>query len=465
MKTTEPQLIQISLYEKRKKIQARSITGTYQRLRNLTIWITLSWFFFAPWLTWQGRQAIWFDLTGRKFYIFWYTFWPQDLIFLTGGLIFAAISLFFFTAILGRLWCGYTCPQTVWTKIFMRVEEFCEGTRTQRLKLDQAPLSLSKIVKRASKHIIWLVIAFMTAFAFVSYFFPVHALLYDVLSFQVTFWAGFWLALFTLATYMNAGWLREQVCLYMCPYARFQSVMFDSNTLIISYDAKRGETRGPRAGPRKSTVDPSQLGDCIDCGLCVQVCPTGIDIREGLQMACIACACCVDACNRVMDSIGLPSGLIRYTTENTLEKKKYNLFRWKSVAYGILLLVLGIGLVVSLVERVPLQLDIIRERAQLFRETVNGDIENIYTLQIMNKTQDSHTYSVKIEGFKGLKYIGRTKIPVGPGELLSVPIRIQAEPGRITQEKSEVWISLQDNVDERIHVRDKTSFIYKRNGR
>lgn len=465
MNTIKTKPLQVSLYQKRKKIHARLITGPYQRLRHLTIWITLSWFFTAPWLTWQGRQAIWFDLPGRKFYIFGYTFWPQDLIFLTGGLIFAAIALFFFTTILGRLWCGYTCPQTVWTKIFMRIEEYCEGSRSQRMKLDADPLSLKKIWKRAAKHTLWLIVAFITAFTFVSYFTPVHVLLFDLLNVQLNFWEIFWISFFTLATYMNAGWMREQVCLYMCPYARFQSVMFDSNTLIISYDNERGETRGPRSGPRKKeSVSTSDLGDCIDCGLCVQVCPTGIDIREGLQMACIACACCVDACNRVMDKVGLPPGLIRYTTENTLQKKKYNFFRWKSIAYAVLLFGIGVGLLVALIERVPLELDILRERAQLFRETVDGNIENIYSLQIMNKTQQNHTYIVKIEGFKGLSYIGRPRIEVGPGELLSLPIRIQVEPDYIPKEKNEIWITIQDQSDERIRVREKTSFIYKRKG-
>ncbi|HEX6590515.1 MAG TPA: cytochrome c oxidase accessory protein CcoG, partial [Moraxellaceae bacterium] len=358
----------LDLYAKREKIQARSISGLFQNLRIITIWVTMTLFLALPWITWDGRQALLFDLPHRKFYIFWWTFLPQDFFFLSWLLIMAAFTLFAVTVFAGRVYCGYFCPQTVWTKIFMIIEHFTEGERNARIRLDKAPLSLNKVLRRGTKHILWLAVGFITAITFVAYFTAARDLTYELLHLQLGFWEMFWILFFTGATYLNAGWMREQVCMYMCPYGRFQSVMFDRDTLIISYDTARGEPRGSR----KKTADyhAQGLGDCIDCELCVQVCPTGIDIRNGLQFECIQCAACVDACDSVMDQMGYARGLVRYTTENMLEKgSRYHFLRPRLIGYATMIGIMAAIFVVTLGLRVPLQVETIRDRNQLFRES------------------------------------------------------------------------------------------------
>ncbi|MCW9017817.1 MAG: cytochrome c oxidase accessory protein CcoG, partial [Kangiellaceae bacterium] len=302
------------LYEKPEKIYPRQVHGIYARLRILTVLLLLGLYYFAPWITWDSRQAILLDLPARKFHLFAATFWPQDFVYLTLLLVICAVGLFLFTAVAGRLWCGYACPQTVWTETFLWIEEFVEGNRNKRMKLDKQPWGFEKIFKKTTKHFLWVVFALFTGYTFVGYFSPIRELWDGILTLSLGPWEWFWIGLYSLATYGNAGKLREQVCLHMCPYARFQSAMFDKDTLIISYDEKRGESRGKRK--KKSDYKSKGLGDCIDCNQCVHVCPTGIDIRDGLQYECIACAACIDVCDNVMDQMGYEQGLIRYTTEH-----------------------------------------------------------------------------------------------------------------------------------------------------
>jgi cytochrome c oxidase accessory protein FixG len=416
----------VDLYQKREKIFTRSITGRFQRIRALSGWPFLIGYFLLPWLSWDGRQAVLFDLPARKFYIFGITFWPQDFMLLAWLLIIAAFALFTFTSVVGRVWCGYTCPQTVWTAIFMWAEQVAEGPRHVRMKLDQAPWSLTKLKKRGLKHAMWLGWAFATGATFVGYFVPIRELAVDALSLHLSGWALFWMLFFTVATYVNAGWLREQVCIYMCPYARFQSAMFDKDTLIVSYDAARGEPRGSR----KRDADPKALGlgDCIDCELCVQVCPTGIDIRNGLQYQCIGCAHCIDACDSVMDKVGYPRGLIRYTTEHALGGRKSHLLRPRVIGYATALSVMIVAFSIALVNRPLFRIDVLRDRGSLYQR-VDDEIRNDYALKLINKTQTPQTLTLTVTAPAGIEVevSHDTTFPVPAGDVLNVPVSLTIE--------------------------------------
>jgi len=383
-----------TLYRKEPKIYPRQVTGRFARLRVVAVWVLLGLFYLLPWITIGGKQAVLFDLPARKFYLFGLTFWPQDFVYLALLLITAGLSLFFFTALAGRLWCGFACPQTVWTEVFIWIERWIEGDRPKRMKLDASPWNAEKILRKTAKQAVWILFAAWTGFTFVGFFTPVHELGHNVLTLSTGPWETFWTIFYGFATYGNAGFLREQVCKYMCPYARFQSAMFDMDTLVISYDPERGE---PRGGRRKSVDKESAgLGDCIACTLCVQVCPTGIDIRDGLQYECIACAACVDVCDQVMDKMGYPRGLIRYTTEHALKHGDTRIFRPRIVVYGLLLLAIVSGTVWSMTNRIPLRADLIRDRNALYRELPGGIVENVYTLKITNMDARGHHYDMTV---------------------------------------------------------------------
>jgi cytochrome c oxidase accessory protein FixG len=414
-----------ALYEAAEKIYPREIGGRFDRLSRIATITLLGLFYAVPWLPWDERQAVLFDLPARKFYIFGLTLWPQDFPYLALLLMILAYCLFFFTAIGGRLWCGFACPQTVWTEIFIWMEQFTEGTRSQRMKLDNAPWSWNKFRRKFSKQFLWITFSLWTGFTFVGYFTPIRELGADIMAFSVGGWTLFWGLFYGFATYGNAGYMREQVCKYMCPYARFQSAMFDKDTLIISYDEERGEPRGSR----KRTEDPTEkgLGSCIDCHLCVQVCPTGIDIREGLQYECIACAACIDACDSIMDRMNYPRGLIRYTTENALHHKKSSIFRPRVLVYATILIALISVLVGSLATRTPLILDVIRDRNVLYREVADGFVENIYTLKIVNQHPEAREFELGVSGIEGMVLGGVPDPLIVPGgEVLSLPVRIRA---------------------------------------
>jgi cytochrome c oxidase accessory protein FixG len=418
------------LYASRTKIYAKKITGLFQRIRKLTLWLLLASYFSICWISINGQQIVHFDLPARQFHIFGITFWPQEFVLLSLLLIICAFGLFFVTTLFGRVWCGYTCPQTSWTFIFMWIEEKVEGSRNQRIKLDKAEFSPQKLVKKTIKHVLWLVVAFATGLTFVGYFYPIRELVPDILTLSVTDqWAMFWIGFFTVATYLNAGWLREQVCLYMCPYARFQSVMFDQDTLIVSYDTKRGDPRGSRK--RKADYKEKGLGDCIDCNLCVQVCPTGIDIRDGLQYECIGCALCIDACDSIMEKMDYPLGLISYTTEQALEGKKSHVIRPKSIAYAVVLSLMIGSFAYSIFTRVPLQLDVIKDRGALYQLTGMGNIENSYVLKIMNMSDVSHDFEVSVTGIESLRITTQTKVNVKSGEVYTLPTSIEVDPSNM----------------------------------
>ncbi len=422
------------------KLYVRAISGFFQKLRTLSLWGLILGYFITPWINLQGHQAVWFDLPTRQFHIWGITFWPQDFILLAWLMIIAAFGLFTITTLAGRVWCGYTCPQTAWTLIFMWVEEKIEGTRNQRMKLDKAPWTANKFLKKFAKHSTWLFISLLTGIAFVGYFYPVRDLLPDLLSFSIeSSWAIFWLGFFTLATYGNAGWLREQVCTHMCPYARFQAVMFDQDTLIVSYDEKRGE-RGTGRGTRKKGLDPvkEDIGDCIDCSICVQVCPVGIDIRDGLQYQCIGCALCIDACDSVMDKMNYEKGLIRYTNEHALKGNKVHILRPKLVGYAFALIaMLGIfGYTVY--NRTPLELDVMRDRGALYTNTSDGRVQNSYQVKIMNMSQEPHEFTIHMSGLDKGELVGKSKITLKNGEVGSLPMSIKASAWELKTSRTDV---------------------------
>ena len=414
-----------SMYESATKIYPREIGGRFDNLSKLATIILLGLFYAVPWMNWDERQAVLFDLPARKFYLIGLTLWPQDFPYLAMLLIILALSLFFFTALAGRLWCGFACPQTVWTEIFIWMEQWAEGTRSQRMKLDKAPWSWNKLRRKSAKQFLWITFSMWTGFTFVGYFTPIRELGADIVSLNVGGWTLFWGLFYGFATYGNAGYMREQVCKYMCPYARFQSAMFDKDTLIISYDEERGEPRGSRK--RSADHKEAGLGDCIDCQLCVQVCPTGIDIREGLQYECIACAACIDACDSIMDRMNYPRGLVRYTTEHALQHEGTRVLRPRMIVYAVILLALVAGLTMSMATRTPVILDVIRDRNTLYRELPGDMIENSYTLKIVNQNDRDRTFVLQVSGVDSIALDGVSEtITVEGGGVLSLPVRARA---------------------------------------
>jgi cytochrome c oxidase accessory protein FixG len=402
-----------SLYEVRRKIYPRAVHGAFAAWRWTMVWVTQIIFYGGAWLTWNDRQAVLFDIAHRKFYLFGLVFWPQDIIYLTVLLIISALALFLFTAVAGRLWCGYACPQTVYTEIFMWIERVIEGDRNARMRLDKAGFSSKKLFLKTAKHGVWLALALWTGITFVGYFTPIRELVTSVPGAWETFWALF----YGFATYGNAGWMREQVCKYMCPYARFQSAMFDNDTLIITYDRARGEPRGKGAGK----------GDCIDCSICVQVCPTGIDIRNGLQYECIGCAACIDGCDQVMEKIGRPKKLIRYSTTHAMEGAQTRVLRPRVLVYSAILALITAAAAASLYLRVPLKVDVIRDRAAIAREVEGGLIENVYRLQIMNTTEQARAFDINVAGLPGILVWGENITGVPAAETRMVPVRVRVD--------------------------------------
>jgi cytochrome c oxidase accessory protein FixG len=391
------------LYEKRKKIHPRTVRGLFQRWRWVFVWLTQLAFYGLPWLPWNGRQAVLFDLDLRRFYVFDLVLWPQDTIYLAAILVLSALALFLFTAVAGRVWCGYACPQTVYTEIFLWIEARIEGDRNKRIKLDAAPWSLRKVRLKATKHALWLIVSAWTGFTFVGYFTPIHDLGTAIIDGMLGAWGLFWIVFYSLATYGNAGFMREQMCKYICPYAQFQTVMFDADTVIVAYDEQRGEARGARS--KKTDPADAGLGDCVDCGICVQVCPTGIDIRDGLQMECIGCAACIDACDQVMDKMAYPRGLIRYSSENALvggASPWRRLLRSRVLVYAIVFVALTSTMAWSLATRVPLKVDLERDRNTLAREVPGGQIENVFRLMIINATESNRHYRLSVDGLAGV---------------------------------------------------------------
>lgn len=448
------------LLEVRRKVYMRSVTGLFAKWRWMLVWFTQVLFYGLPWLSWNDRQAVLFDLGARKFHIFGLILYPQDFIYLTALLIISAMSLFLFTAVAGRLWCGYACPQTVYTEIFMWIERKIEGDRSRRMKLDAQPFSAHKFRLKATKHAAWIALALWTGITFVGYFTPIRGMAGQIVSLSLGPWQMFWILFYGFATYGNAGFLREQVCKYMCPYARFQGVMFDNDTWVITYEPARGEPRGPRS--KKNPVEGQ--GDCIDCSLCVQVCPTGIDIRDGQQYECIGCAACIDACDQVMEKVGSPKGLIRYDTLNGMQNGWTRAQLWKRVfrprilIYTVILWsVIGI-LIGHIATRMPVKLDVMRDRGALSREVKNGVIENVYRLNVINSAEMERTFRVSVNGMPTLSIDTEDTIDMPAATNRTVALRVRAEPDAGEPGSNPIEVVLEALDDPSVHESARTSF-------
>ncbi len=421
-----------SAYEKQVRIYPRAVRGWFATWRWLMVALTQAVFYGLPWLQWNQRQAVLFDLTERRFFLFGLVLHPQDFIYLAALLVISALALFFFTAVAGRLWCGYACPQTVYTEMFLWIERQIEGDRSARMRLDAAPWSPNKLARKGGKQLAWLSLGLFTGFTFVGYFTPIHVLAAEAATLDFSPWEWFWVLFYGFATYGNAGYLREQVCKYMCPYARFQSALIDMDSLVIAYDSGRGEPRGSRS--RKADPRAAGLGDCIDCTLCVQVCPTGIDIRNGLQNECIACAACIDVCDDVMGKMGYASGLIRYSSGNGIDGNwtprqiLRRVWRPRVLIYGSLLLAASVVFVASLSMRPGFGVDVIKDRGTLARQIANGVIENVYRVQISNGTERLQHFSVQVSGLPGLVIAAPAQLDVPAIGIASLPVRLTLAP-------------------------------------
>ncbi|NMM14344.1 MAG: cytochrome c oxidase accessory protein CcoG [Rhodoferax sp.] len=461
----EAEEVLISLYASHEKIYPRSVSGLFSSWRWGMVFLTQLVFYGLPWLEWGQRQAILFDLGSRRFYIFGLVLYPQDFIYLTGILVISALSLFLFTAVAGRLWCGYACPQTVYTEIFLWIEKKFEGDRSARMRRDAKPLSLDKVGRKTAKHLVWLAVALWTGFTFVGYFTPIKDLGLEFLQMSMSSWEVFWTFFYGFATYGNAGFMREQVCKHMCPYARFQSAMFDKDTLIVTYDEERGEPRGARS--RKADITTLNLGACVDCSLCVQVCPTGIDIRKGLQYECIGCGACVDVCDTVMDKMGYARGLIKYTTENAMQQHwtqaqtLRHVLRPRVLVYTAILATIVMAMLVSLALRTPFKVNVVRDRGVMAREVAGGKIENVYRLQVMNATEAPQHYKITVSGLPGLVVTSEDVVMVASTEARVVPVRVQA-PADVAAPGSHAMQFQIDALDSAGHLTEKSVFLVPR---
>jgi cytochrome c oxidase accessory protein FixG len=470
--TTIPeQEVVFSLYKSEDKVYARSVSGLYNNWRWVMVWATQLFFYGVPWLQWDGRQAMLFDLEGMRFYVFGLIFHPQDLIYLAFLLIVSALSLFLFTAIAGRLWCGYTCPQTVYTEIYMWMEQKIEGDRIARMRLDDSKWNLNKLTRKSLKQFAWITFGLWTGVTFVGYFTPMRELVPSLMQLQAGGWETFWVCFYGFATYGNAGYMREQVCKYMCPYARFQSAMFDGDTMTVTYDEARGEPRGARS--KKASENANGLGSCIDCNICVQVCPTGIDIRNGLQYECIGCGACIDACDDVMDKMGYARGLIKYTTQNGMDNRWSRqqmwarLFRPRVLIYTSILMTMVVGMCVGIYFKPDFRLDVLRDRAVMARYTNDGKIENVYNLKLENETEVERDYDLKVTGLPDLAIhfsdnnVQQIKA-LKPFEKRNVIVEIQLPDGETRAGSHKIFFEMTD-IQAKETIREKSVFIVPSN--
>jgi cytochrome c oxidase accessory protein FixG len=454
----QPAPERISLYEKWRKIYPMWVDGSYQRWRRVMLLVLLLIFYVSPWLTWNGQRGVHFDLEHRRFTLFFVTFVPEEFYLLAWALIIAAFTLFFVTVVAGRIFCGWACPQTVWSLVYFTIEYLVEGDRSARIRLDNGRWSAERIRKKALKFGLWGLLALSISITFMGYFQPLPEFLPRLFAgdLSTTEWAV--IGLPAVATFMMQGVLREQVCFHMCPYARFQSVMFDRDTLIIAYDAERGEPRGKR----RRGVEPEEagLGSCIDCKKCVSVCPTGIDIRDGLQYQCIGCANCIDVCNDVMDQMGYPRDLVRYSSENRDEHVKAHRIRPRLIGYLVMLMVVSSAFTWQVTHRDALSLDVSRDRSRLYRENWDGSVENVFTLHVQNRTKEAETYSLGVEGDAPFTWEGPREIEVAGGQRQSVSIRLVMSPDAPTSAaQSPVFFSIEATDDPDANATKKSRFI------
>ena len=420
------------LYQPRVPIYPKLVHGRWRWLKWALLIAMLAIYYITPWIRWDRPgalpdQAVLVDFDGGRFYFFMIQLWPQEVYFITGLLVAAALALFLVTALFGRLWCGYACPQTVWTDLYIYIERMFEGDRNARMRLDAAPASFNKLWRKTGKHLVWIGVAFGTGGAWIFYF-------HDAPDLIRTFWVGtapmtayVSCAILTFTTYIFAGHMREQVCTYMCPWPRIQGAMLDDQSFQVTYRYDRGEPRGPH----KKTESWDGRGDCIDCNQCVVVCPMGIDIRNGAQLECINCGLCIDACNEVMDKVGRPRGLIAYDTDAAVaarscgQKPEHKLVRPRTLYYGIALAVVGGLMIWGFSTREQLGVHALRDRNPAYIRLSDGAVRNGYTLKIANHGFDTANLEIRYAGVPG----ARLRIPGQPG---ADPLRVEVEPNRVT---------------------------------
>jgi len=449
---------QISLYEKWRKIYPMWVSGGFQTWRRVMLVVLLLIFYVSPWITWNGEPGVYFDLVHRRFTILFTTFVPEEFFLLAWALIIAAFMLFFVTVVAGRIFCGWACPQTVWSLVYFTIEYLVEGDRSARLRLDNGKWNANRIRKKALKYSLWGLLAFSISVTFMGYFQPLREFLPRLAALDLSTMEWSVLFLPALGTFMLQGVLREQVCFHMCPYARFQSVMFDRDTLIIAYDKDRGEPRGKRR--RGTDLADAGVGSCIDCKKCVSVCPTGIDIRDGLQYQCIGCANCVDVCNDVMDQMGYPRDLVRYSSENRDEHAQAHKLRPRLIGYLALLATVSLAFTWQVTHRDELSIDVSRDRTRLYRESWDGSVENVYTLHVQNRTKAEASYALSAEGDAPFAWEGPETIEVAPGERKSFSVRLVMSAEAPTSEpQSDVFFRIASAADPDVTARKKSRFI------
>lgn len=448
-----------SLYAPRKRIHPKRAEGLFRRIKWAVMAATLSVYYFTPWIRWDRGasapdQAVLIDLPARRFYFFFIEIWPQEVYYLTGLLILAAMALFLITSLAGRVWCGYTCPQTVWTDLFLVVERFVEGDRNARLRLDQAPWWGAKIGKKLVKHVIWILIAIATGGAWVFYFADAPTLAGQLVRFEAPVTAYGFIALFAATTYLLGAIAREQVCIYMCPWPRIQGAMLDEESLVVTYHEERGEPRGSH----KHGESWEERGHCVDCNQCVAVCPTGIDIRDGQQLECITCALCIDACNGIMEKVGLPGGLISYDTHANMERRqngekpRLRLFRPRVLLYSSVIAVVGLIMLYTLIGRPDLEMNVLRDRNPVFVQLADGGVRNAYTIKVLNKLHQRRHLDLSVSGLLGarLRVIGQAngdlqKLTVLPDRLRSFRVLVSVPRGTLAAESVPLAFSILDS--------------------
>jgi len=458
-----------SFYATRTKVYPRSVAGPYRRLKWALLVLLLGIYYTVPWIRWdQGLgmpdQAVLLDLPGRRAYFFWIEIWPQEVYYLSGLLILGAVGLFLATSLLGRVWCGYACPQTAWTDLFMWIERLVEGDRTQRMRLDRQPISAAKAIRKAVKHAAWIAISAATGGAWVFYFVDAPTELRAIITGAASVEVYFFIGLFTASTYLLAGWAREQVCTYMCPWPRFQAAMLDAHSLVVTYRGWRGEPRGKH----KQGHGWEGRGDCVDCQACIAVCPTGIDIRDGQQLECIGCGLCIDACDDIMRKVGRPSKLIAFDTLANLEaaatarSARFRVIRPRTAIYAGLLLAVGTIMALGLALRSSVELTVLRDRSPLFVPLADGAIRNGYTVKVLNKAREAEAYALAIDGLKGarLAVIGDGEVEadgatalleVRPDAVGTFRVMVRAERGALAGESTPILFRVQGAAAQASH--------------
>lgn len=459
-KTDASPVEMVSLYETWQKIYPLWVNGGFQTARRVVLGVLLLVFYAGPWLTWNGAPGVFFDLEHRRFTLLWTTFVPEEFVLLAWLLLIAALVLFTVTVAAGRVFCGWACPQTVWSLVYFSIERWVEGDRNARIRLDRGPWTRKRFALKAVKYSLWAFVAFSISITFVGYFEPIRELLPRIARFDLTGWEQVALILPAGGSFLFSGVLREQVCFHMCPYARFQSVMFDHDSLIISYDIDRGEPRGSR----RRGADPAAagLGSCIDCKKCVNVCPTGIDIRDGLQYQCIGCAACIDACADVMSTMGYGESLVRYSSEN---RDRGDLVRWlrpRLIGYASLVVVLLTLFSYVVVNRIPVGLDVARDRNRLYRENWDGSVENVYALGLENRDSKDHTYRISLRSRLPLEFDGDQEVTVSAYERIALPVRLilaGEDAGAFVEADDEVLFHVQSVGRPTIEIEKTSHFL------